>query len=192
MSLKGTSTAASYMDFDSTLNKSMKMLKDKNSKDYKIAFLTICGIHFGLRISDLLTIRHRDMTEDNLHITEKKTGKARTIRINKTVLEAYEIYVSRLGGAADPDGFLFVSQKGSAFSTHQVNRLLQTAYGSKTRNISSHSLRKTFGRRVWDNDNCSERALIMLSKLFNHTSTSTTRIYLGIQQEELDDLYMSL
>ncbi len=179
------------MDFDSTLNKSIRLLKEKDGSDYKIAFLTICGMHFGLRISDLLTLKHGDMTLEFIRLTEKKTGKTRTIKINDTVKEAYELYISRIGKVT-PEDCLFVSQKKGPFSTCQVNRLLQETYGTKNKNISSHSLRKTFGRRVWERDECSERALVMLSKIFNHTSTSTTRIYLGIQQEEMDEIYMNL
>jgi integrase len=55
--------------------------------------------------------------------------------------------------------------------------------------ITSHSLRKTFGRMVWNVDNQSDRALMYLSELFNHTSASITRRYLGIKQEELNDIY---
>lgn len=63
---------------------------------------------------------------------------------------------------------------------------------SKKHNISSHSLRKSFGRRVYENNNESEKSLIYLSELFNHTSLSVTRKYLGIRQEELNDIYMNL
>ena len=190
MSEKGSITAADYLDFDSTLNKSIKLLKT-DSRNFKIAFLTLCGIHFGLRISDLLNLKHKDLTGDSIQLVEQKTKKLRTIKINGTVKDAYKFYLDKLG-EINSDDYLFVSQKKSKFTIRQINRLLQATFGSKNKNISSHSLRKTFGRRVWANDNCSERALIMLSKLFNHTSTATTRIYLGIQQEELDDIYMNL
>jgi hypothetical protein len=45
-----------------------------------------------------------------------------------------------------------------------------------------------FGRRVWSNDDESERSPIYLSELFNHSSISTTRGYLGIRLEELDQI----
>ena len=63
---------------------------------------------------------------------------------------------------------------------------------NKTLNISSHTLRKTFGRRVYNNNNESEKALIYLSEMFNHTSLAVTRLYLGIRQEELNEIYMNL
>jgi len=190
MSVKNTNTTADYLEFDSTLNKSMRLLRN-DTKKYKIAFLTILGINFGLRISDILSLKHKSLNKDSFTIIEKKTGKQRTIEINENVKQAYIIYRKRLGLINDDDS-LFLSQKGTIFSIRQVNRLLLSTYGNKSKNISSHSLRKTFGRRVWDNDNNSDRALILLSKIFNHSTTQTTRTYLGIQQEEISNAYLNL
>ena len=190
MSAQNTNTTSDYLDFDSTLNKAKKLLKN-DEKKFKIAFFTILGINVGLRISDLLNLKHKDMQGDAINLIEQKTGKRRDIRINDTIKEAYKIYRDKLG-LVDSDDFLFISQKGGVFTSRQVNRLLQSTFAVKGKNISSHSLRKTFGRRVWENDNESERALIMLSKIFNHTSTGTTRVYLGIQQEEINDIYLNL
>ena len=190
MSKKGANTTADYMDFDSTMSKSIKLLKFDDKK-YKIAFLTILGINVGLRVSDLLSLKHKDLQDTTIELIEGKTGKRRIIKLNDNVKSAYDIYRRKLD-VVNNDDYLFVSQKGSVFSTRQVNRLLQSTYGTKKKNISSHSLRKTFGRRVWANDGYSERALIMLSKLFNHSSTAITRIYLGIEQEEMNDIYESM
>jgi integrase len=190
MSLKNSNTTSDYLEFDSVLNKSMKLLKT-DGKKYKIAFLSIIGINMGLRISDILKLKHKDLQSDNIILTEQKTKKRREIRINDNVKNAYKIYCERLGIISDDD-YLFKSQKGVVFTIRHVNRMLKEVFGTKSKNISSHSLRKTFGRRIWENDHYSERSLILLSKLFNHTSPAITRIYLGIQQEELDDIYLSL
>ena len=155
MSNKGSITTCDYLDFDATLNKSLKLLKSDN-RNFKIGFLAICGIHFGLRISDLLNLKHADLADDTIQLIEQKTGKSRIIKINETVKNAYQIYLERIG-KINADHFLFISQKKSKFTIRQVNRLLQTTFGSKNKNISSHSLRKTFSRRVWENDKYSER-----------------------------------
>ena len=63
---------------------------------------------------------------------------------------------------------------------------------AKTNNISTHSLRKTFGRRVYENNNESERALMLLSQIYNHTNLQLTRTYLGLKQEEIDNVYFNL
>lgn len=190
MSQIGQNTTADYLDFDSTLNKAFKLLKN-DEKKFKISFLVIIGINVGLRISDILNLSHESLQGDTINLIEKKTGKRRVIKINDSIKEAYKIYLDRLGLVVG-DGPLFISQKGGVFTSRQVNRLLQSTFAVKGKNISSHSLRKAFGYRVWENDEKSDRALIMLSKIFNHTSTSTTRIYLGIQQEDIDDIYMNL
>ena len=190
MSTKNINTTADFLDFDSTLNKAVKLLKN-DEKKFKIAFLTIIGINVGLRISDILNLKHKDMQNDSILLIEQKTGKRREIRINDIIKKSYKVYCNKLG-QINSDDFLFISQKGGVFTSRQVNRLLQSIFTTKAKNISSHSLRKTFGRRVWQNDGESERALIMLSKIFNHTSVGTTRIYLGIQQEEIDDIYVNL
>lgn len=58
--------------------------------------------------------------------------------------------------------------------------------------IKRHSLRKSFGRRVFENNDNSERSLILLSEMFNHTSIKTTKIYLGIREKEMFDVYDNL
>ena len=77
-----------------------------------------------------------------------------------------------------------------------VNRHLKKikiVYQVKVRNISTHSLRKTFGRRVVDMAGPdSEMAIIKLSELFNHSNSMVTRRYLGLRQEELGEVYDSL
>jgi len=54
---------------------------------------------------------------------------------------------------------------------------------------SSHTLRKTFGRKVYENHNQSEHALVLLMDLFNHSSIKITRLYLGLRQEEMNNVY---
>jgi hypothetical protein len=53
-------------------------------------------------------------------------------------------------------------------------------------------MRKAFGRRVYFQNNESEKALMYLMDLFNHSSMAITKKYLGIRQEELDNIYMNL
>jgi site-specific recombinase XerD len=59
-------------------------------------------------------------------------------------------------------------------------------------NISSHSLRKSFGNRVYVSNGKTDAILHLLSEMFNHSSVSITRKYLGIKQEQYDNIYLSL
>ena len=81
-------------------------------------------------------------------------------------------------------------------SNQIVNRhfkSIKVRYQIKTRNFSTHSLRKTFGRRVVDTAGPdAEMSLIKLSEIFNHASPLVTRRYLGLRQEELGEVDDSL
>lgn len=187
MSLKNSTTTSDYMNFDSTLNKALKIIK--TGKNYKIGFLAVFGINSGLRISDILKLQHEDLLNDSINLIESKTNKKRIIKLNDNIKKAYTLYQER-----DPkkEGYVFTSNQNTVFSIQYVNRCLKSIFETKTLSISSHSLRKTFGRQVWANNGESDKALLYLNELFNHSSPAITKRYLGIRQEELDDIYMSL
>ena len=90
----------------------------------------------------------------------------------------------------------FLNRFGSVLTVQMVNRhfkLIKVKYQVKVKNFSTHSLRKTFGRRVVDMAGAdAEMALIKLSELYNHSSPQITRRYLGLRQEELGEVYDSL
>lgn len=187
MSLKDSTTTSDYMNFDSTLNKALKIIK--SGKNYKIGFLIVFGINSGLRISDILELKHEDLLNESILLIESKTNKKRAIKLNDNIKKGYALYQERDQIRL---GHIFTSNQNTVFSVQYVNRCLKTIFQTKTLSISSHSLRKTFGRQVWSNNGESDKALLYLSELFNHSSPAITKRYLGIRQEELDDIYMSL
>ena len=187
MSKKGTNTTADYLNFDETTSKALKIIK--SGKDSNLGFLVLAGINMGIRIGDILTLHYEDFDGDNVVITEKKTKKKRTIRVNENVREGLSLLKLKTKNEKGP---IFITTRGAVHSTQYFNRWLKVHFGSKKINVSSHSLRKTFGRRVWINNNENEKALIYLAELFNHSSLAITKRYLGIRQEELNDIYMSL
>lgn len=149
--------------------------------------LIIAGINLGLRIDDLTSLSFEQLKEDSISIIEGKTKKKRTLKINDHIKQVLTCFND------DSRGYAFTSQKGTPFSTQHINRLLKQHFkGVVNGVVSSHSLRKCFGRKVWDNNNQSKRSLVYLSQLFNHSSTSVTRVCLWINQEELDDIYIIL
>ena len=128
-------------------------------------------------------------------VSQKKTGTRREIRINKSFQDFIrECYVAlKVRDISQP---CFLNRFGSIITNQMVNRpfkLIKVRYQIKTRNFSTHSLRKTFGRRVVDlAGSNAEMALIKLSEIFNHVSPLVTRRYLGLRQEELGEVYESL
>ena len=187
MSIKGSNTTSDYLEFEVTNAKALKMIK--SGSDVILGFLVIVGINTGLRIGDLLSLKHEDFENNSMVIIEKKTKKKRLIRINDNIKEAYRLLKIK---SKNRVGYVFVTRLGTIYSTQYVNRWLKKQYGSKKTKISCHSMRKTMGRQIFKNYNESEKSLLYLSELFNHSSIAITKRYLGIRQEELDDIYLSL
>jgi integrase len=192
MSLKGTSTRSDYLNFDEVTIKALKIIRQ--GKESNLGFLTIVGINIGLRISDLLSLTYQDLENESLILIEGKTGKKRTIRINNNIREALSLLKKVTGKS---QGLLFVSRNNGLYSVQYINRWLKSTYGTNgpkknKLKISTHSLRKTFARRAYESANNKESALVFLSEIFNHSSLAITKKYLGIRQEELDDVYLSL
>ena len=193
MSLKYSITTADYLEWNQAMNL-IRSLSRKN--DYKMSLLIAIGCFWGLRISDMLALRWKQiLNTDEFTIQEKKTGKNRTIRINnqlkKHISECYE-KINPVGINAP----ILVSQKGTIYTIQRINVILKeikVKYKLKVKNFSCHSLRKTFGRQVYNqNSENAELALVKLMELFNHSSVSITKRYLGLRQEELLNAYESL
>ncbi|WP_070138153.1 tyrosine-type recombinase/integrase [Crocinitomix algicola] len=195
MSVKGSKTACSGLDWNVMLGLLAQLKKDKKWQDY----LLICiGSYLGLRASDLLNLKWDDILgKSTLELKEGKTGKSRSIRINPNCLNAVEFVWNHQPKKHfhTIDHFIFVNRRGKKISLQYINRRLKTIfeeYKVKTDNPSTHTLRKTFGRRVYEMDDQSERSLIMLSMIFSHSNIAITKRYLGITQEEIQDVYLSL
>ena len=66
-------------------------LQKKHGEKMRIMFLT--GIYTGLRVSDILKLRVRDVKgKSRISIKEQKTGKERIIAINPVLKKAYSEY----------------------------------------------------------------------------------------------------
>ena len=85
-----------------------------------------------------------------------------------------------------------IRDRNTTYSNQQINTKIKQTFQAKNKNYSSHSLRKSFGRKVYEMNNQSEDALISLSEIYNHTSMRVTRTYLDITQEKLDSIYLGL
>ena len=169
-------------------------------KDYNTALLFAAGFYFGLRISDILSLTWRQITKDEFSIVEQKTGKYRTIQVHKGFKQIVKSYLADMALIPEPNEYVFVSQRSTGrkdkpISIVAANKRIRKAFehcGINTKNPSSHTLRKTFGRRIYENNQKSEAALILLSKIFNHRDLSTTRRYIGITQELIQNAYLTL
>jgi len=181
-SRKGTITTSNHIDYDKALNKALSMLGTKNEN---FGFYIIVAINTGLRIGDILNIKKRHFEKDAYTFREQKTSKAKTVPFNKHIKD----YFLQLKNKSETP---FKSNKGTTYTRQQINRKIKQAFKTKDKNYSSHSLRKSFGRKVYEDNDQSENALVILSKIYNHSNLRVTRDYLDLTQEILDDVYMSM
>lgn len=193
MSQKHSYTTADYLPWDTMLTLVHRLYKDGN---YRTSLLVACGSFFGLRISDLLALTWEQILGESFTLNEKKTGKHREIKVNAGVGEHIRDCYRALD-VKNPAEHCFLNCFGNVISIQRVNVILKEIKVKyclrEVNNFSTHSLRKTFGRKVVDmaGEN-SEMALIKLGEIFNHTSPAITRRYLGLRQQELSEVYDTL
>ena len=190
MSKKYSNTTADFLEWHEAMNL-VRKLYDENR--IVLSLYIACSCFFGLRASDTLTLRWEDLLDkDEFELVERKTKKKRDIKINQQLRR----HISDCYNSIKPisqNEFMFISQKNTVYSIQRINIILKDLkkqYNLKIKNFSSHSLRKSFGREIFNRSaENAELAIVKLSHLFNHSNPAITRRYLGISQQELLDTY---
>lgn len=156
-------------------------LKCRNIRDY-VMFLF--GIYTGLRVSDILKFRVRDVKDKNyVYIREQKTDKEKRFPIHDELKEVLEEYIKD----KKEYEYLFKSGKGKnqPISREHAYRILKKAantFGMEC--IGTHTMRKTFGYHAYEET----KDAVTLKEIFNHSDISTTLRYIGVNQDKKDDV----
>jgi integrase len=194
MSSKGQITTTTYIDWNDFISIITRLEKDEN---YKFCLLITIGVFTGLRISDLLMLRYNDILKgETFSIQEKKTKKQRSIKVNKDLREIVERIIKKTQ-IKDLNEFIFVNKYGTkpidkSYVNVKLKEIMKLYRVKVEGNISTHTFRKTLGRRVMEVNNYSNESLILLMELFGHSSMSITKRYLGIREQEIHNVYDSL
>ena len=176
----------------------LKQIKDYYllKKEYRNYLLVVMGLCTALRISDMRRLSW-DMVFDftkkkirkTIHLIEKKTGKEKIIALNPELVKALHLYYSDLGEIAE-DQPLLLSNRGqhTVISRIHAYRIIRKAGESVNTDtpVGCHSLRKTFGYFAWNGG----VSPAILMDIFNHSSMSVTRRYLGVSQDDKNKVYM--
>lgn len=160
--------------------------------EWRNYLLVVLALSTALRISDLLRLRWEDLIEDgkarkHLIVTEKKTGKVRPIRLNekarKAIMLCYPLSESEY---VFPNG----RKEEKPISRQQAWRILCRAYDALkiAGTIGCHGLRKTLGYHATK----AGKSQAVLMELYRHSSWAVTRRYLGITQDEIDAVYLTV
>jgi integrase len=181
------------------------------NEHYRDNMLFIVGINFGLRVSDLLTLRFSHLIDEAFRfkttfpILEKKTKntrkvqKNRYISINDAVMDAVTLYLENTPGVKLSD-YMFRSESNRGKNVNQpihrnsAERILKEAGNTLGLNIhiATHTLRKTFAYHQMLMSNNDPRKLLLLQKMFGHSTSAQTLDYIGITREEIEDAYLKL
>lgn len=149
---------------------------------YRNYMLFLVGINTGLRISDILKLKVKDV-KDQTHLTlrEQKTSKRKKIKITG-ISDELEQYIESM----DEEEYLFQSQKGvnQPITRVQAYRILNKAADAVGigGEIGTHTLRKTYGYHFYQKT----KDVALLQELFNHSAPSVTLRYIGINQDVMD------
>lgn len=171
------------------------MLKDGKLREFTVFVL---GINFGVRISDLLSLTWKDVYDngefrEQISIREKKTGKYKRFALNANCKAALKQLRNEEAPQTE-DTYLFLSK-----SNRSKNKPLTRQYvwdflnkysrlSGVTERIGTHTLRKTFGYHAYQKG----VSLELLQAIFNHSSSKETLRYIGITQDEINEVYVNL
>jgi integrase len=148
-------------------------------RDY---ILFLIGINTGLRVSDLLALKIKDVkAKKKINVREGKTDKPRVIHLNN-IYEELNGYIETLEGTE----WLFPSRKGDkSISRIQAYRQLNKAASMVDieEGIGTHSMRKTFGYWYYKK----HMNIASLQRILNHSHPAITLEYIGITDEEIEE-----
>jgi len=194
MSIKGQNTTTTYMEWNDFISIITRLEKDEN---YKFCLLISIGVFTGLRISDLLNLTYSDLlSNETFTLREMKTKKQRSIKVNKDLKEIVLRIVSK-SNITNLNQLIFINKYGTksidkSYVNVKLKELVKKYRLKLDGNVSTHTFRKTLGRRVMEVNNYSNESLVLLMELFGHSSMSITKRYLGIREQEIHNVYDSL
>lgn len=169
-----------------------KVLKATSLRNYCLFTL---GINSGLRVSDLINLKISDVIDDKgkikdrISLKEKKTGKSKDFPVSDVAKKAISEYLGTK--QYELNEYLFASRKGKgSINRQQAYKIINDAAREVgiTDNIGTHTLRKTFGYHAYQ----AGIDISILQKMLNHSAPCVTLAYIGITQDQIDDVYLNL
>ena len=178
------------------LKKRVEEAPPKYKKSYaKDLLLFKIGINVGMRVNDLLSIEWKDIFKPgtkqfNEYFTpkEQKTKKVRQIFINKSFRAAVKEYLKYIPDAK-LEGYVFTNRQGNRLSDASVDKIMKLLEKElNLKNLSTHSLRKTFAYHLYMQTN----DISLIQEILQHSSVAVTRRYLGLTQDVKKKAYNEL
>lgn len=144
----------------------------------------------GLRISEALGLKHRDVPAPgagDVLVVTGKGNKTRMVPVLQNVLAQIADYVAICPHALPPERPIFVGAKGGPLSPRIIQLAMASLRGALglPDSATPHALRHSFATHLLSRGG----DLRAIQELLGHASLSTTQIYTGIDAERLMDVY---
>lgn len=146
----------------------------------------------GLRIGDVLALKMNSFKSERgnirFDIIEEKTGKKRVFDVPPAAYNMLTAYAMERG-ITDKNAFLFAGKDGSHITARAVQKYLAIVCEDLgIDDVSTHSFRKWYAT---DKYNRSGHNIEAVRQLLQHSSTTITQRYLGVTNEEVNELARS-
>lgn len=153
-------------------------LKKRNERNY---ILFLFGINTGMRISDILQLRVKDVEGWNVFLREGKTKKLKEIRMPPELKKEVRNYVK----GKPKHEYLFKSRNGknkpiTRGMAYVILQEVADEFGMER--IGTHSFRKTYGYHHYKQF----KDVAVLQQMLNHSEPKVTLRYIGITQDNLN------
>ena len=177
----------------------------KEHEQWLSYMIFVLSCNMARRVGDTLQLAWKDIFDPetglyrkNLEVREEKTDKFANPYINKACRDAIDLYISKTGCMPSKNDYcepicmqLVGTHKGKTVSYSGYLKALKTAAKNVgiTYNVGTHSPRKTFGRMsrmLHPNDYDS---MELLQSIYNHSDSKTTKRYIGLTKEKMDQYF---
>lgn len=183
----GTTSNNDYLQFSRATDLVRQLYTDEK---YRMSLFVGCGIFFGLRASELLGLKWcQILNNDTIVIINESRHKTRSITVNESFRDHIRMCYEALK-SPDINQPCFLNKSGGVISIQMINRSLKDInrkYNLSIDHFSTHTLRKTWARQIWEIENRNGKgdlALAILCDMMSHSSTSVTRKYIGLNDPD--------
>ena len=146
----------------------------------RIATALVLEGNLGLRISDIIKLRPCDIVKDGdrfrLEVVEQKTGKSRVFTVPLLIQQYIENYCLR-NGIRRNDLIFPITERAVQKQLKIVCDYLDLE------GVSTHSFRKWYATEIY---NKNDHDIVLVQRLLQHSSASTTQRYIGIEPEKIE------
>ena len=143
-------------------------------------------LNCGMRLSELVGINKKDITENTIRITGKG-NKQRTVYLNQACLSALAAYLSvrnAIPDAKDKEA-LFLSKQKKRITNRRVQQILEESLqrlGLQEKGYTIHKLRHTAATLMYQYGNVDIR---ILQEILGHENLGTTEIYTHVANRQI-------